>query len=137
MPVPSLFRLCLTDTHFISLTLTENGKTLSENFYVRGCKEGDYKGILSMPKADITKKTTVSSSGNERIVKLKLKNRSSVPAILVRINLTGADGEQILPVIYSDNYFSMVPFQEKTVTIRYNVADARQQDPEITVSALN
>ena len=127
----------LTDTHFISLTLTENGKTLSENFYVRGCKEGDYKGILSMPKADITKKTTVSSSGNERIVKLKLKNRSSVPAILVRINLTGADGEQILPVIYSDNYFSMVPFQEKTVTIRYNVADARQQDPEITVSALN
>ena len=127
----------LTDTHFISLTLTENGKTVSENFYVRGCKEGDYKGILSMPKAEISQKMSVSTSGSERIVKLKLKNMSSVPAVLVRVNLTGADGGQILPVIYSDNYFSMLPFQEKTVTIRYNVADARRQNPQVTVSALN
>ena len=127
----------LTDTHFISLILSENGKTVSENFYVRGREEGDYKGILSMPKAEISKKTSVSTSGNECIVKVKLKNKSSVPAVLVRVNLTGKDGEQILPVIYSDNYFSMLPSGEKTVTIKYNLADARRQEPHITVSALN
>ena len=39
--------------------------------------------------------------------------------------LIAADGNEILPVIYSDNYFHLLPSQEKTVSVRWSGEDVR------------
>lgn len=116
----------ITDTHFISLTLKDQkGKVLSDNFYVRGKREGDYSGLLTMPKADVTMKQKSSRKNGECIITATLKNNSSVPAFMIRLDLRDADGNQILPALYSDNYFSLLPGQTKTITVRYYAADAQ------------
>ncbi|WP_255347963.1 MULTISPECIES: glycoside hydrolase family 2 protein [unclassified Prevotella] len=58
-------------------------------------------------------------------------------ALMVRLNLKGNDGEQILPVIYSDNYFHLMPSESKTITITWNNQDSRGCTPVIDVSGFN
>ncbi|MCQ2110937.1 MAG: discoidin domain-containing protein [Bacteroidaceae bacterium] len=127
----------ISPTHFISLTLKDaKGKLLSDNFYVRGVNEGNYSGLLTMEKANVTCKEKFSQKGSECTVTATVKNHSSVPAFMIRLDLKGSDGEQILPVLYSDNYISLLPGQEKTITIRYSEADARGTKPHIELSSL-
>ena len=46
-----------------------------------------------------------------------MRNNDSVPALLVRLVLKDHNGEEILPAGYSDNYFALLPGEEKTVQI--------------------
>ena len=63
-----------------------------------------------------------------------LRNKGRSPAVFLRLNLKGADGEQILPVVYSDNYITLMPGESKTIHVSWNAQDARGQQPcfEIT-----
>ena len=66
-----------------------------------------------------------------------LENRGQVPAVMLRLNLKAADGDQILPVIYSDNYFHLLPNEKRTIRIEWNRRDARGQQPIVEVSGYN
>ena len=46
------------------------------------------------------------------------------------------DGEQILPIIYTDNYITLMPNESKTVNISWQLRDSRGQQPLIEVSSL-
>ena len=67
-----------------------------------------------------------------------LENRSSVPALMLRLNLVGArDGEQILPVFYEDNWISLLPGERKELTVRCAAADTRGGRPALRLSGFN
>jgi hypothetical protein len=48
-----------------------------------------------------------------------LSNRSMTPALEAKLTLFGANGRQILPAYFSDNYVSLLPGETRTVTVRY------------------
>ena len=66
-----------------------------------------------------------------------ITNTGDTPALMLRLNLCGEDGEQILPVEYSDNYFHLLPGERKAVTIKWKTQDARGTKPVLHVSGLN
>ena len=67
-----------------------------------------------------------------------LENKSSVPAVMLRVNIVGKkDGKQILPMFYSDNYFSLMPGEKKTVTLKWYNADTRGNRPKVEVTGYN
>jgi hypothetical protein len=55
----------------------------------------------------------------ERTVEVRLHNTASVPAIEAKIILERADSSQVLPAYYSDNYISLLPGEERTVTVKF------------------
>ena len=58
--------------------------------------------------------------------------------MMIRLNLKGDDGEQILPVIYSDNYFNLIPAGEtRTIDIEWKDEDARGTRPIVEISGTN
>ena len=57
--------------------------------------------------------------------------------MMIRLNLCGDDGEQILPVEYSDNYFHLLPGERKTVRINWNPLDDRGTEPSLKISGDN
>ena len=60
------------------------------------------------------------------------------PAVMLRLNLVGRqDGKQILPAFYEDNYFSLMPGEKKTVTVKCYVADTRGNSPRVLVTGYN
>ena len=66
-----------------------------------------------------------------------LSNTGATTALMLRLNLCTEDGEQILPVEYSDNYFHLLPGESKIVNIKWKLEDARNANPILKVSGLN
>lgn len=129
----------VSPAHFIKLTLTDQGKLLSDNFYLRGTEEGNYQALREMPKVTLQEEiTTQKQEEGHWTATVSLTNASATPALMIRVNLTGNDdGQQILPVFYSDNYFSLLPGEQKEVTLHWKDEDTRGNTPNILISGYN
>ncbi|WP_367330746.1 glycoside hydrolase family 2 protein [Sphingobacterium multivorum] len=108
----------LSDVHFIKLTLRDRkGALLSENFYWRnGRKELDYTSLTSLPKAklEFDYKNVAGSEG----IMLRIVNRGESVSFGNRLRLVdAATNERILPLMISDNYFTLMPGEEKHVRL--------------------
>ena len=73
--------------------------------------------------------------GDSWVVKADFRNAGEVPALMVQLDLR-AGGEQVLPVLYEDNWFSLLPGEEKSVTIRCKDADTRSRKPQLQITNL-
>ena len=117
----------------LRLQLSDKKEVISENDYILRNEEGTKAPLGTWPSgADVEQKTVVT--GTSAVVTLRNRGRAIAP--FVRLNLKGSDGEQILPVIYSDNYFNLLPGERHTVTITWKAEDARGQQPVVEVETL-
>lgn len=126
------------EVYYIKLNLEQNNQVISDNFYVQGKEEDNLQALSKLPKADvaISGKRFVQQ-GEEWIGEVEIRNTGNVPALLIRLNLKGGDGEQILPVIYSDNYFCLMPNECKKIKVSYRDEDGRGQAPYVEISGFN
>ena len=118
-----------SDVWFLRLELSGKNGLNTLNEYIMGREENNYRALTTLPKP--TLQITPHHQG------VAIKNTGKTVAPFLRINLKAADGEQILPVIYSDNYFTLMPGEQKIVSIEWNPEDARGQEPVITVTPIN
>lgn len=125
--------------HYVKLTLCGAYGPISDNFYLRGTDEGNYQTLRKLPQVSL--KTGIQTTRNEDETwkgSVIIENNTETPALMIRINVLGAtDGEQILPMFYSDNYFSLLPGEKKTVKFHWNDRDTRGQKPLVIVSGYN
>ena len=120
--------------YFLRLTLADkNGKMMSQNDYVQNLGVDNRKQLRSMPEAAVS--STVNLKGTHANV--TLLNYGNTPAAMLRLNLKGSDGEQILPVIYSDNYLHLMPGESRTIDIEWKAEDARGTAPIIEITGTN
>ena len=121
-----------SDVYFVRLQLSDKTGVVSENTYIMGREENNYRALTSLPKAEVEQQTTITGTA-ARVI---LTNKSKVPAPFLRLNLKGADGEQILPVLYSDNYITLMPGESKTIMISWKQEDARGQQAHVEITNL-
>jgi hypothetical protein len=135
---PLEFPESLSSVFFIKLTLTKDGKVVSDNFYWKGKEEGNYKSLLQLPKTSLKTTSNASKSGETWKLTTVLKNETTTPALMIRLKAVGEKSrERILPVFFSDNYFFLLPGEEKEVVITLKDADTNGQKPVIEVSGFN
>lgn len=128
----SLVSVAPSEVYFLRLQLTGKQGVISENLYIIGHKEGDYHALLRLPQPQLQQQVKVS--GEKAVV--TIKNVGRTPAVFLRLNLMGADGQQILPATYSDNYLTLMPGEKRAITICWNAQDARSQQPIVEVTSL-
>lgn len=122
--------------YFLKLTLLQEGKKLTDNIYWLTTKKEDYSSLNALPKAklDVTTKWTVSNGRYVGEVTLKADKIS----FLNRIKLFDkSTGKRILPVHYSDNYITLMPGDEVTVTVDFPAAAVSQGNIEVRVNGWN
>lgn len=128
----------LSSVYFIKLSLKDGDQIISENFYWRGIEDGNYQALNDLPVADLKSTTSVKKAGDNWILTTKLKNTSEHPLLMVRLKVIGEDEkERILPVFYSDNYISLMPGEEKIITMELENADTRGEKPIVEISGFN
>ncbi len=125
------------DIYFVRLTLTENGRAIDTNTYIESPSSDGWKQLLRLPKVALETSQQIRTEDDSHTVTVTLRNPTSTPALMVRLSLLGDDGEQILPAIYSDNYFHLMPGEEQTVTVSYHDADGRGCTPHVVISGQN
>jgi exo-1,4-beta-D-glucosaminidase len=67
-------------------------------------------------------------------MKVTVKNPSDKLAFFNRLMITkGQDGEEILPTFWSDNFFTLLPGEVKTVTAKFATQDTEGKEPVLAV----
>ena len=116
---------------FLFLTCEEEGTRIAENEYalartedVHDWEKSDWTGTPVMKHADLTPVGRMQPVSCQAVVKavsgpevqLTIKNPSNRVAYLMRVVLKDRKGKVIDGVSYSDNYVTIVPKGEKTIT---------------------
>ncbi len=118
---------------FLSLQLLDEKKqVISDNFYWWPDEVGQYTGLQALPPAPLKVKATQAGKGK---IEVTLTNpETNAVAFFNRVTLMDAKKkERVLPVFYSDNYFSIVPGAEKKIIVEYDGTIT----PAITVEGWN
>ena len=121
------------------MVLTENGKVVSDNFYHRSLEENNYQDLRQSAKVALQSMTTVdkNADGTWSAVSV-IENKTSTPALMIRLNVVGSkDGQQLLPVFYSDNYFSLLPGEKKEVRMSWKDEDTRGNEGKVLITGYN
>lgn len=126
----------LPAVHFIRLRLREHEQIVSTNFYWRASKGNDLHALRDLPKPVLQTSTTTALHDGTWQLTTELRNPGETPALMVRLMAVRAQsGDRILPALYEDNYFALMPGEARTVRTELRAADARGELPAIQVSA--
>ena len=124
----------ISDVYYLRLQLSKaNGILLSENTYVLGREEGDLKALHELQEASVEAVYVEKEPGRYDV---RLSNVGEVPALMIRVKVTDAEGSLVLPVHYSDNYFHLMPGDTKLLTVSVDPADCNG-DPVLSLSGFN
>jgi len=113
-------------------------EVVSENFYLRGVEEENFRALRDLPKVKLGIGTEVEKQGTHWVLTSHLSNPSNQPALLVRVKaVREKSGDRILPAIYSSNYIALMPGDHSTIRTELNDADTRGERPRIAVEGFN
>ena len=128
----------ITDVYYIKLILEKDGRTVADNFYWEGLEDGNYRQLNRLPNAKLSVRNALSEEDGTYKMAVTIKNTSSTPALMIRLKVSGKEsGERILPVLYEDNYFSLLGGEEKTVTVSFKAEDSRGERPALELEGFN
>ena len=83
------------------------------------------------------KGSSKSSSGGTGQARVTLKNPGRSIAFFLRLQVTGRGGEEVLPVLWQDNYVSLLPGETMELTAIYGAAELGTARPAIEASGWN
>jgi len=132
----------LPPVYFVKMyLLDEDSNVLSENFYWQSSSiPPDYKALQSLPQIKLKATVHINQQGDEYLLNASFENPASSGGVaffiklkLLRAPVPSATDLRILPAFYEDNYFSLLPGEQKSVAIRCAQADAGLSEPELWV----
>jgi exo-1,4-beta-D-glucosaminidase len=147
----------LTTTYFVALTLADSaGKVISRNFYWLSAKPetpdwdkstwyhtptktfADLTSLERLPEVRLDVSRTIERRQDEHVVKVSVRNPARSLAFAAHVKVTkGEGGEEVLPVLWEDNYFPLLPGEKREVTGRYRVKDLSGAEPVVVVDGWN
>jgi len=151
----------LSAAYFLDLRITDgSGKLVGSNFYWLSTKPetiewaksnwyttptasyADYTSLAQLTKVKLNVSSHSERNGNskneEAVTRVTVENPSKTLAFFVRLKLDkGKDGEEILPVVWQDNYISLLPGEKREITATYHASSMGTAKPEIEVSGWN
>jgi exo-1,4-beta-D-glucosaminidase len=147
----------LSSTYFLQLKLEDaNGQTVSSNFYWLSTKDdvldpqkskwyytpvSSFADMTQLQKLPVVKLSVSSTSVKKRGVetaKITVSNPTASLAFFIRLQIKrDRDGDDILPIVWQDNYFSLGPGERKQISATYNIKDAEKAAPFLVVGGWN
>ncbi|WP_116092112.1 glycosyl hydrolase 2 galactose-binding domain-containing protein [Sphingomonas crusticola] len=101
-----------------------SGEVLSRNFYWQGRDDASYRALGTMPQVKLAATAASRADGADRVTTVDLTNPSATAAIETKLTMFGANGAQILPALFTDNYVSLLPGEVRRIDVRYPASAA-------------
>jgi exo-1,4-beta-D-glucosaminidase len=147
----------LSPTYFLVLRLTDStGKLVGSNFYWLSTKPetidwtnsvwyttptasyADYTALAQLPKVKlkVSSRNEVTRAGD--VTHVMLENPSKNLAFFVRLKVNrGRGGPEVLPVVWEDNYVSLLPGEKREISATYEAAALHGAQPVLEVTGWN
>jgi len=144
-----------TPVYFVVLRLADaSGKQVGSNFYWLSSKQeaidwektnwyvtptasyADYTALAKLPKVKLKTVSRTERKGKEAITHVTVENPSKDLAFFVRLKVNKGK-EEILPVLWQDNYISLLPGEKREVSATYRATELGTEKPTIEVRGWN
>ena len=144
----------ISTTYFLNLkVLAGSGEVVSRNFYWLSTKPdvpdfhktewyytplasfADFTALQELPKVEL--RASLDLQEGNTAGRVEIENPGPGLAFLVRFRLLGGGGKEILPVLWEDNYFSLLPGEKRTVMVRVRRNDLSENQPVLAVDGFN
>jgi exo-1,4-beta-D-glucosaminidase len=147
----------LSPTYFLRLTLQDSsGKMVGSNLYwlstspetldwerstwytTPTANYADFTALSQLPKVSLKVMSRDERKGDDSVTHVTLQNPSKSIAFFVRLKVNkGKGGEEILPVLWQDNYISLMPGETRQITATYRTNELGSAKPSVEVSGWN
>jgi exo-1,4-beta-D-glucosaminidase len=147
----------LSSVYFVALRLTDlTGKQVGSNFYWLSTKPetldwakstwwttptdsfADYTALAQLPKVKLRVSSRTERKGEESITRVTVENPSKSLAFFVRLKVDkGSKGEEIIPVVWEDNYIALLPGEKREVTATYRATELGAAKATVEVTGWN
>ncbi len=147
----------LSATYFLDLRVTDaSGKLVGSNFYWLSTKPemldwaksnwyttptasyADYTSLAQLPKTKLKVVSRTETRGDESMTHVTLENPGKTVAFFVRLKVDqGKGGEEVLPVVWQDNYVSLLPGEKREITATFRTSALGAAKPVVEVSGWN
>jgi exo-1,4-beta-D-glucosaminidase len=147
----------LSAAYFLDLRVTDgSGKLVGSNFYWLSTKTetidwsksnwyttptasfADYTSLAQLPKVKLKFSSRTERKGNESVTRVTLENPSKSLAFFVRLKVNkGKGGQEILPVVWEDNYVSLMPGERREINATYRAGELGAAKADVEVSGWN
>lgn len=128
----------LDPVYLLRLSLEQGDRVLSENDYLRGRTPTDTQGLKKVPAVRVEMSQTAARVGDEWVLQAVLRNASAVTALQLHLSAARqGSGDRILPALFSDNYFHLLPGETKSVTVSLRHEDTRGEAPVLRLQGFN
>jgi exo-1,4-beta-D-glucosaminidase len=98
----------------------------------------DYTALAQLPKVKLKVTVRTERKGEDSISHVTIENPSKNLAFFVRLKVQkGSKGDEILPVVWQDNYISLLPGEKREVAATYRATDLGAEKPEVKVTGWN
>ena len=116
------------------------GKLISTNFYWRAAPEhqDDLTDLNNMPVVTLESADRAQGWGRKMPDHRDPANTSSNIALMAHVQLRRKkSGERVLPVFYDGNYVSLVPHEQRTITMEADEGELNGEDALVMVDGWN
>jgi len=149
----------LSPTYFVKLSLQDaSGKLLSANFYWLSTRPdilgepksgsdwyytstrqfANFTALNSLPPVNLKVSAISGRNGDEASTRVTLENPSKSLAFFVHLKVNaGQDGKEILPVLWQDNYVSLLPGEKREISAAYAAGLLSGAKPVVEVEGWN
>jgi exo-1,4-beta-D-glucosaminidase len=147
----------LTPTYFLRLLVRDStGKIVGSNFYWLSTSAetldweksndtrtpiatyADFTALKQLPKVKLNVSSDSERRGDDELTQVRVQNPSKDLAFFVRLKVNkGKGGDEILPVLWQDNYISLLPGETRDITATYRASELGNAKPTVEVGGWN
>jgi hypothetical protein len=133
------------------------GKLVSDNFYWLSTKLdtldwahkqdtvytpqaefGDLTGLATLPDAKLDVTATSKRDASKTTTRVTVKNLGNSIAFMIHLRAARAkDNTDITPILWEDNYFSLLPGEQREVSATYPISALTGDTPVLQVEGFN
>jgi exo-1,4-beta-D-glucosaminidase len=147
----------LSATYFLKLTLEDaKARMLSSNFYWLSTRDdvldpkkaewyytpvssyADMTQLEKLPPATLSVSGNAEHQGQNEIAHVTVSNPTRSLAFFIRLQIKkGNNGADVLPIVWQDNYFSLMPGERREITATYKLKDLAGARASVTLEGWN
>ncbi len=150
----------LSTTYFLPLDLEDaKGRPVSSNFYWLSTTPdlldwekstwyhtatkffADLKALADLPEVELKLDATTEVKGSRALTRVRIENPGRTLAFMVRLramrSARSAADPEILPILWRDAYFSLLPGERRETSASWRVSDAGKGPISVSVDGWN